>query len=34
MTAPDGFDGSKQFNVHSFDAQGRLLGGVTLIVES
>ena len=34
VTAPDGFDGSKQFNVHSFDAQGRLLGGVTLTVES
>ena len=34
VTAPDGFTGSKPFNVHAFDQQGRLLGGVTLIVES
>jgi hypothetical protein len=34
VTAPDGFAGSKQFNVNAFDERGRLVGGVSLIVES
>jgi hypothetical protein len=34
ITAPDGFDGSKQFNVNAFDEQNGLVGGVTLTVES
>lgn len=34
VTAPDGFAGSKPFNVHAFDEHGRLAGGVTLTVES
>ncbi len=34
VTAPDTFAGSKPFNVHAFDEHGRLIGGVTLVVES
>jgi hypothetical protein len=34
VTAPDGFAGSKQFNVNAFDGQNRLIGGVSLVVES
>jgi hypothetical protein len=34
VTAPDGFVGSKPFNVHAFDEHARLVGGVTLTVES
>lgn len=34
VTAPDGFDGSKSFNVNAFDEHQRLVGGVTLSVES
>ena len=34
VTAPDGFAGSKQFNVNAFDETARLIGGVSLVVES
>ena len=34
ITAPDGFAGSKAFNVNAFDEHDRLVGGVTLTVES
>jgi hypothetical protein len=34
VTAPDGFAGSKPFNVNAFDEAGRLVGGVSLVVES
>lgn len=33
VTAPDGFSGSKTFNVHGLDEHGTLIGGVTLTVE-
>jgi hypothetical protein len=34
ITAPDGFVGSQAFNVNAFDEDDRLVGGVTLTVES
>lgn len=34
VTAPDTFTGSQPFNVHAFDEHDRLIGGVTLVVES
>jgi hypothetical protein len=34
ITAPDGFAGSRSFNVNAFDEHDRLVGGVTLTVES
>lgn len=34
VTAPEGFDGSRPFNVNAFDEHERLVGGVTLTVES
>jgi hypothetical protein len=34
VTAPDGFVGSKSFNVNAFDEHAHLVGGVTLTVES
>jgi hypothetical protein len=34
VTAPDGFGGSRPFNVNAFDEHERLVGGVTLTVES
>jgi hypothetical protein len=34
ITAPEGFAGSQSFNVNAFDEHDRLVGGVTLTVES
>jgi hypothetical protein len=34
VTAPDGFVGMQSFNVNAFDENNRLVGGVTLTVES
>ncbi len=34
VTAPDAFSGSKPINVNAFDEHDRLVGGVTLVVES
>jgi len=34
ITAPDGFTGRQSFNVNAFDEDDRLVGGVTLTVES
>lgn len=34
ITAPEGFVGSRAFNINAFDEHDRLVGGVTLTVES